>query len=177
MLLCHLWSKMSSFRIFTCHMIQSLYPVPPQTPYTQVQPRLLLNSQHCAFKKLTPESVGLGASPAVSLGALVFVCCPTVYILLPSEPWVQSQQLVPPCLSPCLTMTEENRSRCEAWRVSKTSQSWSRISTDTCTLRWSRTEMWPLEGITTLLLPTPCGTTWLAGGSGPSSTTMRKILK
>lgn len=67
-------------------MIQSLYPAPPQTPYTQSQPRLLLNSQRGAFKKLTPESAGLGASPAASLGPVVFACCPTVYILLPSEP-------------------------------------------------------------------------------------------
>lgn len=102
---------------------------------------------------------------------------PLFYCLHSSRDRASLLELLPPCLSPCLTMIGRNRFQCEALPALKTLRNWSKTSTDISTSRWSRTEMWPLEGITTLLLPTQCGTIWLAGGSEPSSTTMRKTPK
>lgn len=168
---CHLWSKMGPF------ITQNLSP---HVPYHSLNPpsllHLLLNIHRHAFKTAGPEAVGW---VPLLLCLRVWLCEHLLSYCLHSSRVKSPEplQLVPPCLSPCPTTTGRNRSQCEASPVSRMWLSWSRISTGISTLRWSRTEMWRPEGITTLLSPTLCGNTWLAGGSEPSSITMRRIPK
>lgn len=112
-------------------------------------------------------------SSACGVGC-VSSCVSEIFHLHPYPP--QRAEL-PKCPSLCPTMTGRNRFQWGASLASRTSQIWSRTSTDISTSRWWRTGMWPPNGITTLLLPKQCETTWWAGGSEPSSTTMRKIPK
>lgn len=126
-------------------------------------PHLLLNIHRAAFKVWNMSQYS-----AVGASSLSLLSLSTVH--LESDP-VQS------CPNHCPTTTGGNRFRYEAWLVSRTLPTLSRTSIGTSISPWSRTEMWPLRGITTLLWPTQCGTTWSADGSEPSSTTMRKTPK
>lgn len=140
-------------------------------------------STSCSIFIVSPLNWGMwplsvGASLAECLDLVVCAYSVSVYIqgsrCLSS---LNDQKVVSPCLNHCQTTIGRSRFLWEALPGLKMSRIWSKTSTGTSTLPWWRTEMLQPKGIITLRWLTLSETTWLAGGSAPSSTTMRKILK